>query len=342
MFKNIRQTIARARKYYRNRGFQRSIEREKQKKYLFERKPQKIRAPWRDIFARSQKHHRDTFSRFANTFHHFTGDKPPLAIPIVLTALILIGSSIYVLFFSPYFTISASEVVVERKDSLSDINIAYKSIENIYGQSIWFISADTISGLIRGFEKNIRTVEVSRLFPNGLKIVIDSYPPEFALVLPPPHDHYIVTANGVLAYDSDPPKNLMKLVLVDKAFIDSGFFDYRQGIAPDMMTRLISLRDNFVKKFPELSVTKVVLFSVEREAHIFLESGTVVIIPLDTSTDTIVDLVRYYETNNSNILGSGDVVYLDARDPKRFFVCSDQALCPKNLDRIYGTVYATK
>ena len=338
----FQQIIADIRRHFRNRKFRAKIAREKRTKYLFDRKAKRkgFSIPWKNIFRRVHAR-QESVSRFVNTFHHFTVDRPNLSIPMIITALILIGACVFVIFFSPYFAIAPSEVVIERRDTLSDINIAYKAIDTIYGQSIFFLRPSKVADLIESLEKNIKTVDVSRLFPNGLKIVIESYPPEFTLTLPGARADYIITANGVLIYDKNPSADLLKLVLVDHPFIESGFFDYRQAVNPTTMAKVISLRDRFAKKIPGVPITKIALFTAEREVHISLESGTVVILSVDT-TDALLDALASYHASTHNILGTGELVYTDARDPKRLFVCREHGPCEKNLFRIYGFPYSDK
>jgi hypothetical protein len=52
--------------------------------------------------------------------------------------------TIYIVFISPYFRISPSKVIIERLDTITDINIAYKSIENVYSSSIFLIDKNEI------------------------------------------------------------------------------------------------------------------------------------------------------------------------------------------------------
>jgi hypothetical protein len=53
------------------------------------------------------------------------------------------------MFASPYFEISPNRVIIERSDMYSDVNIAYKAIEPIYGSSLWTLDNQEIKNLIQ-------------------------------------------------------------------------------------------------------------------------------------------------------------------------------------------------
>jgi len=69
-------------------------------------------------------------------------------------------------------------------DSITDINIAYKSIEDVYGMPIFSVETDKVLSELTSLQKNIKHANVSRLFPNGLKIIIESYKPQFFVRFP--------------------------------------------------------------------------------------------------------------------------------------------------------------
>ncbi|MBP8017006.1 FtsQ-type POTRA domain-containing protein, partial [Candidatus Gracilibacteria bacterium] len=237
--KNIKNFYNKFKKYFENRKFRERIKKEKSQKYLFV-VPEKKRKIF--CFIKNKKF----FSNFTVT----VGDNVKnyryyyLAIGLVLFSL-----SFYIIFISPYFRISPSKVIIERLDTITDINIAYKSVENFYGQSIFLIDKNDIKKTISGLQKNIKKVEVSRLFPSGLKIIIESYSPQFITNFKGIDKNYIITSNGVLIYEKNLDKTLYNLEIVDINLLESGFFDYKEGIDEDSIKKIIFARDLFKDMF---------------------------------------------------------------------------------------------
>ncbi|HRI36719.1 MAG TPA: FtsQ-type POTRA domain-containing protein [bacterium] len=113
-------------------------------------------------------------------------ERPEVGGALAIIGILLLASSVYLAGFSSYFRIAASRVVVERTDTLSDVNIAYKSLENAgtYGASIFTVNEDRIRSEITSLQPNVERVEVDRLYPQGLKIILSSSEPIFSTILP--------------------------------------------------------------------------------------------------------------------------------------------------------------
>ena len=82
----------------------------------------------------------------------------------------------YILLFSSYFQISPSKVLIESIGDGIDINIAYRAIEDIYGENVFSFDESSLAQNLKKYQNNIEKVSIDRLYPNGLKIVIKSFP----------------------------------------------------------------------------------------------------------------------------------------------------------------------
>jgi hypothetical protein len=269
-------------------------------------------------------------------------ERPELGGAIAVVGIVLIASSIYLLGFSSYFRIAASQVVVERTDTLSDINIAYKSLESagVYGASILSIDTDKIRSDIMTLQPNVENVEVDRLYPQGLKIILSSSEPVFSTSLPGEKSSYLVTRNGVLVYEKSPDPNLPKFELVNPEFVEAGFYDYRPIADTDTMAKIDEAVRLLTKAFPTVRIEKVRYFAAERELHIPMESGTILIMELDSDVSRQVAGLSVLDNAKPGILERGEYAYIDLRVPLKAFLCRERAVCMKNLKRIYETVYA--
>jgi hypothetical protein len=100
-------------KQYRNRNFRATIVEEKSKKYLFrDPTPKNKRGGW-DIF-RKNGERLSPFSRFIQEKIHIS---PSLSgkqeFYLRYIGLFLIGACLYIVFYSPYFLISPSKILIE-------------------------------------------------------------------------------------------------------------------------------------------------------------------------------------------------------------------------------------
>jgi len=103
---------------------------------------------------------------------------------------------------SPYFRVSPSNVLLESKNSGIDINIAYRSIEEIYGKSIFLINEEDIALTLKKSLKNLSHLSINKLYPNGVKILMTSAPIVFEARIFGFEKTWLMTNNGVLI-----PKN---------------------------------------------------------------------------------------------------------------------------------------
>ena len=230
-------------------------------------------------------------------------------------------------------------VIIERLDSITDINIAYKSIEDIYGSSIFSIDTDSIRDKLTSLQKNIKQVNISRLFPSGLKIIIESYKPQFFVRFPDSEKSYILTSNGILVYQKANDTGLYSLDLVDPSFSEMSFIDYKEGVPEASMPFILRARDFFKTTFPSVNIAKLTYFKSERELHIALESGLIILMRVAPDIDNQVLSLKIYNDKNKDFINSGDMQYIDMRISGKIFVCKDKNICKNNLKRIYGDYY---
>lgn len=273
---------------------------EKKKRYLFDtRKPSHKTMPFFTFFKEKKRFY------YLNTFVNILEqNKNRFRLSFILIGTFLIVSSSYILFFSPYFRISPSKVIIERLDSITDINIAYKSIEDIYGTPIFSIDNNKVFEELKNLQKNIKSARVSKLFPNGLKIIIESYKPQFFVRFKNSEKPYIITSNGILVYQKSNDANLYFLDLVDPSFTEMSFIDYKEGINEEFMPFVLTSRDFLKNTFPAVNIAKFSYFKSEREIHIALESGLIILLRIaDDIKDQILSL-KIYNDKNKDIINS--------------------------------------
>lgn len=319
-------------RYWKNRRFRDEVRREKKQKYLFDttRKGATF-----SLFS----HNKKRFYYFNTLINIFEQNKAQFRLSFFLIGSFLCVSSIYIFFFSPYFRISPSKVIIERIDAITDINIAYKSIENIYGESIFSVDKNEVRTMMSNLQKNLKRIDISLLFPNGLKIITESYAPQFFVHLKDVEKNYIITTNGILIYQKTRDLPLYDLDLIDTRLSEVGFIEYKEAIRENFMRIVLISRDLFKQTFPTSNIAKFTYFQAERELHIALESGTIILMRMGDDIEQQIMMLKYYNDSNKDTINSGDIQYIDVRTLGKVFSCAEKNLCKKNLTRIYGPYY---
>lgn len=219
------------------------------------------------------------------------------------------------------------------------MNIAYKSIEDFYGTPIFQIDTRDVSRSIIAMQKNIKQATVSRLYPNGLKIVLSSWQPEFVSYFPQFDRYYGVTSNGVLVYAKNRDSNLPVIDIVDPELVEAGFLDYREGVSEEAMRRIAKIRTGLKESLPGIIPAKFTFFRLEQEIHVVLDSGSRLIFSLDGTESRQVSTLAFWNSQEGGILAKIGVPYVDVRVPAKVYVCREEVLCKTNLTRIYGSYY---
>lgn len=330
LIKEAKTLVFKFKKHFKNKKFREHIKKEKSKKYLFSKNNKKM--SFFDIYKNKKR-------SFTSVLAVVWSNSKKYKYQFLITGATLIVLSFYIIYVSPYFRISPSKVIIERLDTITDINIAYKSMEDVYSSSIFLIDKNEIKKSLTWLQKNIFNVEITRLFPNWLKIIIESYKPEFYTKFAGIDKSYLVTSNGVLIYEKNIWKLLYNLEIIDANLLENWFFDYKEWVEESVMKKIIYLRDNFKKAFQNKNIAKLVYFKTENELHISLDTGSVIIFELNEDLYRQIALLKFYNDMNKDVLSTGEIYYVDVRIIWKIFACKEKQVCKKNLSRIYWNFY---
>lgn len=331
------------------------VQNEKKQKYLFgwtHPNEQFKRSRKTPIFGKKN----EKLSMFSNFFQEkiVTGnifhDYGNIMSVIGLMLIFLTG---YIIVFSPYFKISPNQVIVEASTPWIDIAIAYRVLESTYGESIFLIDEADIAKKLKAQLKNIASISINSLYPNGIKVLITGAPTIFdTSITGIPDKKWWLSKNWVLvpSWDLWDIKIQYHINITSWDFIGDFFLNYKQGISEYNMWIISHIFDLFTTEWPDLKLARSEYFSGENELHIILESGTKIIFALQNEADKqpgnipkyILDQLitfRTYLTNNHDRVVDSSITYIDARIPWKIFICSDKIICQQNLILIYGEAY---
>lgn len=331
-FSKIKNSIQNFKKFIKNYKFKQELKQEKSKKYLFFWK--KNDESYFEFYKNARK--------FTNIITFNKEDFKKYTYYYVIIWFVLIILCIYIVFFSPYFRISSSKTIIERLDTITDINIAYKSVEDFYWQSIFLINKSKIEDSIIKMQKNIWEVKITRLFPNWLKIILKSYDPLFNANIKKINKTYILTSNWILISSNNIEKNLLNIDIIDSSLEEFEFLNYKEWIDELNMAKINTIIKIFKENFSNKNITKLAYFKIEREIHIFLESGTIIILTLNEDINKQFAFLKLYNDNYKDILNTWELLYIDIRILWKIFTCMEKNICKQNLNRIYNNYYLNK
>ncbi len=267
-----------------------------------------------------------------------------------MIGMMLILLSVYIVVFSPYFKISPNQVMVEAMTPWVDIAIAYRSLEGIYGQSIFLLDEADIARRLKLSMHNLAWVSIDRYYPNGVKVLITGAQVPFDTIISGiANKKWWLSSNGVLIPERDLWDTVAKyhLDITAPAMIGDLFLSYKQAIEEYNMNIISQIFQVFSTEWATLHLARSRYYVDENELHIILESHTHIMFALQDDNEiqnrTIpknilgqLITLRTYIANNPLKLTDWSVLYIDARIPGKLFVCSDTVICQKNLDLIYG------
>jgi len=249
--------------------------------------------------------------------------------------LILWISIIFITIFLvlwPIFTLKYIEII--KKDNITNMNIAYKSVENLRWEKLYKINELDVFNKFKNYQDNIKSINLKIQLPNTIKIEAESYKEVFNVMIN--NNTYILVENGTVipSQTSKSLKNLNVIMNIDK----NKFIDYKQIFNPFYIEKI----NNIIKKLEEniinIKIVNLYYYENERELHIEIENWNNLIFSIDDDIDTMeqIEKLVIFNKDYSSIIDN-KIIYIDLRIKKKIFYC--EALlskqCNKNIKSIY-------
>ena len=264
--------------------------------------------------------------------------------------------SCYIIFFSPYFQVSPSNVIIESVNEGVDLNIAYRSIESVYWKSLFLLDEESTAINIKNSLKNVAHIRIEKLYPNGLKILITALPIPYKTKIIGFNKVWWLSENGVLIPNLETgtwSQKYEELEITSESLKWEIFLDYKQIIDHATMIAIQKIINLFKAEFEDLSIAKIRYFIQEDEIHLLLQNWWIIILSiqdnkqweadsqLENIESSFIGLLRFFDDHKNELL-SWSITYIDARIPKKLFICRDKIICRDNLISIYGATYSNQ
>lgn len=234
--------------------------------------------------------------------------------------------------FWPVFRIKNIEII--RREDITNINIAYRSVEEIRNKSLFLINTKDVAEKLKSYQKNIKEVTIKKDLPDSLKITIESYTWVFFVILN--EKNYLITQNGVLI-PGKPSETLSELKFVERYKKESGILDYKQIYSPTYIASIAALKTKLETNILWATIQETYYFPQEREVHYVLSTGNKLIFDLDGKIDDQVKKLLIFHKEQSD-LTKNSIVYTDLRIRGKIFFCTleNEYQCKLNLEKDYG------
>lgn len=323
---------------YRNKDFRKNIEETKKKTYLF-RDHEEVFSTERGGIIRKKKNIVSPFSRIITRINEVRTESSST---LNIIGLILLWLSGYIIFFSSYFQIAPSRVLIEGMDSSIDTNICYQAIDDLYGKNIFTINNSTVLRSIKKYQKQVSRIDLDYLYPNNIKILVYSLPIEFQSTVYGIDKKWWLTTNGVLIPESklsETEKLWDTIELISPRLKETIFLDYKEVFAEELVSVIRKTLEIIRSDFSDFRLAKTRYFENEQELHITLESGVRIFLSLDSTLKNQLLSLKTYALAHRDVFLKWDTTYVDARIVWKIFVCTDKVVCKKNMQNLYWNIY---
>lgn len=262
--------------------------------------------------------------------NHFHSIKKNLKL-YLLGFILFTLCTIWFIVIGPYTRVENIKIL--KKDNLTNIDIAYKSINPIRWKSIFRVNKEDIKKRLLSYQHNIKNIEIKATLPNNLKITLESYKQAFYTTFN--GKGYIITENGTLIPSKD--SNSTKSLIVRNHLQNNTnkFVDYKQIYSPENIKKIQKLVTKLEENIVNLKIKNIVYYVIEREVHIENESN-ILLFSLEDDINTQIEKTAIFHKQHFSLNTNG-LYYIDMRVPNKIFYCTrkEQNTCEKHLKRIY-------
>ena len=252
---------------------------------------------------------------------------------ISLSLVGLIGTIIWIIFLFKAEYFSVQEITIDSPDSLTDINIAYNSIDSFRNNNIFTIDSQSFLKRLQTYQPNIESISLEKELPHSLNVKIESSP--IAMYALFEEKLYAVSQNGVAIKSKQSPEELDTSVIeiMQDSKSTTLNINYTQILDTEVIIRINWLIKLFQDNLIDFPSKKIQYYTKESELHILLQNDVLLIFDVNGNINEQIKklLVFYKETQKLRH------IYIDLRILNKVFFCSydSEYQCRQNLKKLY-------
>lgn len=242
----------------------------------------------------------------------------------------LIFSSLYVLFFSHYFSIKNIDII--KEDDIINIGLSYNSIEDSRYKSILTEDKQQIKDNLIAHQPNIKEVYIRKILPDNIKIILSSYKGLF--LFSRDWKSYIITENWVVVPTTKQKNNLISINIknTDNLWI----IDYKQVFKQDYILKIKNIVDRINEKNLFIKIKEINYYKKESELHITWEDWTTILFDLNKDSQIQIEKLNIFYKEYFKKIKLW-IIYIDLRINEKIYYCAtdNEFQCRLNLKNIY-------
>ncbi len=243
---------------------------------------------------------------------------------------ILIIALILFLLYWPVYTVKFVNII--RKDSITNIDLAYNALSDIRGKRLFEIDESNIKQKLLDYQNNIDYVDVDINFPNTLEIYILSYPIYFQTTIE--EKNFYISQNGSLipGKQNEEYKNIIL-----KNWLQTNIFpDYKKFFEQKNMESIYEAIFYFEQNIVGSKIKNILYYEIEKEVHFELENDNIIMFTLEKDLKQQIKKTAIFHAEHREITDDW-LIYLDMRVTNKVFYCDNETpnQCRNNLKKIY-------
>jgi len=241
--------------------------------------------------------------------------------------------------FGPIFTVKHIQIL--RNDNITEMNLAYSSVENIRDERIVYLDEEVIKEKMKEYQNNIKNIDITFNLPDTIEIKLDSYPIYFNTIIN--EKTYYITQNGTLIPGK--PREEFKNIVIKNTISNTTLPDYNQIFHQEHIENIYNAYNYLEENILTSKVKLIDYYPIEREVHFKLENDVLLIYTLSRSLDEQIEKTVIYDTEH-NPISDNNVIYIDFRvreqvwenKKEKIFYCTKETeyQCYENLKKIYS------
>lgn len=317
--KSIQKIIEKYKSFFSDKKFRKNIKREKSKLYVQNDTSPKFKSKRNKYKLFTSK------LEFENTFW----DIKKLNIYYYLIWIFLFWASLYILFFSHYFSIKSIDVI--REDELINIDLSYRSLERYRYRPILFSDKNEIKQSLLSHQPNIKEIYIRKILPDNIKIILQSY--EAIFWFDYQNKFYEITSNGVMI----PSKAKENTQMIQIKWLNNiGIVDYKKVFKEEYLKKIKTIIDLVHQNSSFVSVGEIIYYMKEWELHIIDQNGTRIIFDLNKEENVQIEKLNIFNKNYASTVKVW-IVYIDLRINEKIIYCAKDSefQCNQNMKSIY-------
>ncbi len=229
------------------------------------------------------------------------------------------------IYFSHAFTLQ--EIQIYRKDGISNIEQAYRSVDVFRWKKIYTLGHKDISTRLQRGQNSLKYITIQKQFPRGLKIYLESYKPLFR------SGKNIILENGsIIEMPRQTEETLPKIYFSQKI---SG----QDKLNHIHLKRIENIWNTMAENIQNFQILLRIYYMQEEEVLFLTQQWNIIVFDLGEKNIQQQEKLKLFLQEKRDI-DWNTIVYLDLRVDGKVYLCSkeEEYSCKKNIQQLYGDI----